>query len=45
MGGKVRVATIAGIPIYTYGLPLHGITLHILGGVSELGDEAPSPRA
>ena len=22
-----------------YGLPLHGITLHIFGGVSELGDE------
>ncbi len=28
-----------------YGLEVRGITLHVFGGVSQLEDEAPSPRA
>ena len=28
-----------------HGLTVRGITLHVFGGVSELGDEAPTPRA
>src|SRR5262245_2115988 len=28
-----------------HGLKVSGITLHLLGGVSQLEDEAPSPRA
>ena len=28
-----------------YGLPMKGITLFIFGGVAEMGDEVPSPKA
>ncbi|MCZ6869672.1 MAG: site-2 protease family protein [Gammaproteobacteria bacterium] len=28
-----------------YGLPIRGITLFIFGGVAEMGDEVPSPKA
>jgi Zn-dependent protease/CBS domain-containing protein len=30
---------------HAYGLRVHGITLHVFGGVSHLEDESPSPRA
>ena len=54
MGISVAIGVLFSIVIHEFahsviarqfGMPIHGITLFIFGGVAEMGEEPPSPRA